>query len=127
MIKRHIIHRDLKPENILISKDLATVCIADFGLAKPLKFPLRDCTLEIQVTKNSKSLFCRLAGIEPQNCFWESRSTHLLSIFGLLVAFLRKLCWVSIIKNEDYSKPTAKLRIFWRFFDYLGLQAKVTF
>lgn len=42
-------HRDLKPENILLSRDSSRVCVGDFGLAKPLQFPVRDLTREIQV------------------------------------------------------------------------------
>ena len=40
-------HRDIKPANILIDKDLKTVKLADFGLARTFGLPMKTYTHEV--------------------------------------------------------------------------------
>ena len=41
-----VVHRDLKPQNILVTQDGKTIKLADFGLARAMQYPLKQCTPE---------------------------------------------------------------------------------
>lgn len=44
---RRMMHRDIKPQNILVSKDLAHLKLADFGLSRVFNLPFREMSNEI--------------------------------------------------------------------------------